>query len=70
MNEYTIETEKKETSYGLERFRKTFWRRKDLSCFLGIEKTWAKRGKKGIVFQEEKWGNKNTTVSLLLGAEG
>lgn len=47
MNEYTIETEKKETSYGLERFRKTFWRRKDLSCFLGIEKTWAKREKKG-----------------------
>ena len=47
MKEHTIakanifKTAKKETSYGLKRFRKTSWRRKDLGWLLGIDKIWA-----------------------------
>ena len=36
-----FKTVKKETSYGLKRFRKTSWRRKDLGWLLGIDKIWA-----------------------------
>ena len=36
-----FKTVKKETSYGLKRFRKTSWRRKDLGWPLGIDKIWA-----------------------------